>query len=106
MDKLKPAALPHLSEEIVESVSLVCDQLQSLPVGLRYRLDVMDFISNREDEYYRTIGSDAWMSSTAGIVWAVSKYIGEELNKESRIIGVDELMEEFFQTRYEKYAIK
>lgn len=34
------------------------NQLQSSPVGLRYRLDVMDFISNREVEYYNTIGSD------------------------------------------------
>ena len=106
MDKLKPAALPHLPEEVVESVSSVCDQLQSLPVGLRYRLDVMDFISNREEEYYNTIGSDTWMDSTAGTVWGVSKFIGKELNKESRIIGMDELMEEFFQPRYEKYAIK
>ena len=106
MDKLKPAAQPYLPAEIVERVSSVCDQLQSLPVGLRYRLDVMDFISNREDEYYNTIGSDTWMSSTARTVWGVSKFIGKELNKESRIIDVDELMEEFFQPRYEKYAIK
>ena len=106
MCNLKRAALPHLPEEIVESVSSVCDQLHSLPVGLRYRLDVMDFICNREEEYYDTIGNDTWMDSTAGTVWGVSKFIGNELNKESRIIKVDELMEEFFQPRYEKYAIK
>lgn len=106
MDKLKPKALPHLPEKLVDCVSSVCDQLQSLPVGLRYRLDVMDFISNREEEYYKTIGNDIWMDSTVATIWAVSKFIGEELSKESRIIGIDELMDEFFEARYEKYVAK
>lgn len=106
IDQLKPAALSHLRDEIVESVSSVCDQQQSLPVGLRYRLDIMDFISNQEDEYYNTVAGDTWEKLMTGTVWGVSKFVGKELNKESRIVDVDELMEEFFQLRYEKYAIK
>lgn len=106
MKILKPAVIPHLAEEILGSVSAACDHLQSLPVGLRYRLDVMDFMTNREEEYCNTIGSDNWMKSMAETVWAVAKFIGKELNKESRMIGVDELMEELVQPRYEKYPIK
>jgi len=106
MEKLQSAASPHLPEEILEGVSSVCDQFQCLPVDLRYRLDVMDFISNREDEYYNTIGSDTWMDSTAGTVWNVSKFIGKKLNTESRILSGSELLEELCQPRYQKHTIK
>ncbi len=103
VDTLVAEAEPYLPEPIAQKVSAVCNEMKELPVGLRYRLDVMDFIDKREDLYDRTIGCDSWMRETAEIVRSVSTFIGRELSKESRILTVADLIEELDQPRYEKY---
>ncbi len=104
IEKLIGKALHHLPEEYRSKIEKLCKELHELPVGLRYRLDVMDFINNNENLYYKTVGSENWMNSTAETIKSISDFIGKELNKESRILTGDELMKEVFEPKYEKYS--
>ena len=104
IEKLRPKAVPYLPEgDISEKATDLCDEFSRLPVGLRYRLDVMDFIRNREEIYYSTIGCDEWLDSAATIIEKISEFIGGELSKESRCANASEMWEEFQQPRFEKY---
>lgn len=106
LDKLLPKTVGHLPEEVRNETSSLCEELNQLPVGLRYRLDVFDFIGNHENLYYSTIGSDTWLSNTAKTIWKISKYIGDELSNESRLLSAADVFEEMREPRFEKYKSK
>ncbi|MAZ69121.1 MAG: hypothetical protein OQK12_00670 [Motiliproteus sp.] len=104
IEKLIGKALEHLPEEDRDRTDTLCKQLHNLPVGLRYRLDVMDFKRNNEKLYGDTVGSDDWMKSTSETIKSIADFIGKELNKESRVLSSGELKEEYFATKYDKYS--
>lgn len=103
IEKLIDKALEHIPEEHREKTEALCKELHELPVGLRYQLDVMDFKRNNEELYYKTVGSDSWMKSTSETIKSIADFIGKELNKESRMLSGEELKEEYFEPRYDKY---
>jgi len=102
--KLIKKALYHLPEELRDKTSTLCTELDELPVGLRYRLDVMSFNRNNQRLYSETVGCDTWMGSTSETIKLIADFIGKELNKESRILSGSDLKEEFFAPTYDKYA--
>lgn len=106
INKFLPGAEKSLGEAYTKEMAAICSQLSDLPVGLRYRLDAMDFHRNKESLYYDTIGCDLWMARLLSVCETLSKYLGVELSKESRIIGSGELMDEIRAPRYEKYSPK
>ena len=104
IEKLIAKALEHLPEEDRERVNTLCKQLHNLPVGLRYRLDVIDFKRSNEKLYYDTVGSDDWMKSTSETIKSIADFIGSKLNRESRFLSGSELKEEYFAPKYNKYS--
>ena len=106
IEKLIGKALEYLPEECRERTDALCKQMDSLPVGLRYRLDVMDFKINNEKLYSDTVGSDDWMKDTSETIKSIADFIGKELSKESRILSGSELKKEYFSPKYDKYSKK
>ena len=104
IDKLIQKALKHLPEDLIDKTTALCADLEKLPVGLRYRLDCMDFTRNRKTVYYETVGCDTWMENTSSTIKAIADHIGKELNKESQILSGEALWEEFTAPRHNKYA--
>jgi hypothetical protein len=77
-----------------------CDEL---PIGLRYTLDAWDFREVREDIYYRTIGSDAWMKRLEVEVAATSKRLDQILGRRSRVLSGKELFAQMMGENFNKY---
>ena len=104
LDGLIKKALEHLPEDLQDKTNTLCLELNKLPVGLRYRLDGMDFKRNNEELYNVTIGSDAWMENTSSTIKSIADFIGKELNnKESGILsGKDITLEELLAPEYNK----
>jgi len=100
IDKILKKCSDYLPHENKQECEKLCDELVKLPVGLRYRLDVMDFMDTNEDLYYSTIGSDDWMFSLKDHIVRITKHIGNELSKESRIVSGEELWGEIQRPRY------
>lgn len=106
IEKLIAKAREHIPSDMRTSVEALANELHQLPVGLRYRLDVMDFKANNEALYYKTVGSDVWMNNSSKTIQAVADFIGKELSKESRILSGSDLLKEFREPKYDKYAKK
>lgn len=106
IEKLISKALKHIPEEIRNKAQTLCNELHQLPVGLRYRLDVIDFKANNESLYYETVGSDIWMQNTSATIKEVADFIGKELSKESRILSGSDVLKEIQEPKYDKYAKK
>ncbi len=104
IEKLIVKAHEHIPENLRQETCELCKELSQLPVGLRYRLDVMDFKRNNEDLYYRTVGSDIWMTDTSKTIKSIADHIGKELSKESKVLSGAELLSEFREPKYDKYA--
>lgn len=104
IEKLIKKALEHLPEDLRDKANTLCTELHKLPVGLRYRLDVMSFKRNNSNLYSETVGSDTWMKNTSQTIKSITDFIGKELNKESRILSGEALKEEYFASKYDKYA--
>lgn len=84
-----------------------CLQLKELPVGLRYRLDGMDFLNARKRLYYQTIGNECWLHGLEMLVDALVKTIGQTLSAHSQIIDGSSLtFDDIFSQSYSKYAGK
>jgi len=104
LDGLIEKALEHLPEDLQDKTITLCLELDQLPVGLRYRLDGMYFKEMNEKLYYKTVGSDAWMENTSSTIKSIADFIGKELEKESRILSGEALLEELLAPQYNKYA--
>lgn len=77
--------------------------LDELPVSLRYRLDALDFRDNREDRYYETIGSDAWLTQISNALSELVSLANDKLRQHSRIVSSVELLAEIMEPHYRKY---
>lgn len=73
----------------LNEIANLCDT--TLPVDIRYRFDAFDFRRNDEEIYYKTIGDDRWLITLYERTEELTKYIGSEISKESRIISGAEL---------------
>lgn len=92
----------HIARDKWERLVSFIEQLDQLPVGLRYRLDVFDFRDANEEFYYRTVGDDGWLHELYDAIYAVGQDLGEVLSSHSRILTGSELWEEF-QARSEEH---
>jgi hypothetical protein len=104
IDKLIKKALKHLPKDLHDKTSTLCVELHKLPVGLRYRLDSMDFKRINEKLYYATVGCDTWMENTSSTIKSIADFIGKELNKEGQFLSGKALMDEVLALEYNKYA--
>ena len=94
--------LPTDQKEICQGY---CLQLKELPVGLRYRLDGMDFLYAQEKLYYQTIGNESWLVGLEKLVNALIEDIGQTLSSHSQVIDGSSLtFEELFLQPYNKYT--
>ena len=103
LHKLLPKALPHIPSDEQKTCEKFCEQLGLLPVGLRYRLDTVDFRDMHREFYYETIGGNLWMYKLYEHLNAVTEYIGKELGKGRTILTPAELKEEVMAPRHNKY---
>jgi hypothetical protein len=103
IEKLVMNTSQFIPIELQEEVTTLCNSLNNLPVGLRYKLDAMDFHRYKEELYYKTIGCDHWMEKTAETIKKLNIFIGSRLSNESRIWGSSELMQEILEPVYRKY---
>ena len=84
------------------------EQLEHLPVGLRYRLDVFDFRDENEERYYQTVGSDQWLDALHDAIAAVAEDFNQLLATHDRILTGEEVWQalEASEGQYNKYAKK
>ena len=106
VEKILPKCNDYLPEEERVACKRYCDDLAKLPVGLRYKLDVMDFIDENEEIYYSTIGRDDWLTELKNNIRSIASCIGDALSKESRVISGEEIWKELQRPRYSKYKGK
>lgn len=104
--ELADNAKTHIEPEIHGRLAPFIKPLDSLPVGLRYRLDGGDFRELNEEFYYATVGSDEWLGRLYCAVNLVADSLNVKLQNDSRIISVDELLEELPKPVHNKYAKK
>ena len=78
--------------------------LDSLPVGLRYRLDGTDFREMNEIFYYETVGSDTWLDALHDAIKQLAVNLDKELQTHSRVVSVREIMSELKAPSHNKYA--
>jgi hypothetical protein len=81
-------------------------ELSSLPIGLRYRLDSADFIRNREQEYYSTVGSDNWLDNAHTVSTFLVAMLSDLLAPADKIVNITELGLRILVPKYEKYKRK
>lgn len=95
----------HLPTDQQEICKDYCLQLKELPIGLRYRLDGMDFLYAREELYYQTIGNESWLDGLEKLVDVLVKNIGQTLSTHFEVIDGSSLtFDELFSQSYNKYA--
>ncbi len=81
-------------------------QLSSLPVGLRYRLDGADFREMYEEFYYVTVGSDLWLDALHDATQGLTNALNTHLASHSRIISGADLWAAIKKPHHNKYAKK
>ena len=106
VEKLLPKCSGYIPDVWQQDCIKYCDDLSKLPVGLRYKLDVMDFIYQNEELYYATIVNDAWMRGLKDNISGITEHIGDVLSKESKILSGKEVWEKLDRPRYRKYGDK
>jgi len=80
------------------------DQLDQLPIGLRYALDGYDFRDAKEELYYDTIGSDVWLENFRKYVGQLMSRVGDELSKHGGIINAADIpIEEIIGDKFNKF---
>lgn len=80
------------------------EQLDALPVSLRYCLDGGDFRELNEDFYYATVGSDEWLDGLYRVVKLISDSLNVMLQCHSRLLSGAELVDEILRPAHNKYA--
>jgi hypothetical protein len=104
----------RMAEEVVKYVTgenwtrflPFVQQLDALPVGLRYRIDVFDFRKIKEEFYYQTVGSDDWLNNLHDALKAISDELNLQLNYHSKIISGAELRGKLLESQHNKYSKK
>jgi hypothetical protein len=81
------------------------EQLSTLPVSLRYRLDGNDFREMNEEFYYDTVGSDLWLDSLHGATQGLKNALNPHLVSHSRTVS-SAVWEELKKPQHNKYAKK
>lgn len=105
VEKIYNNCAEHLPTAQQETCKNYCLQLKDLPVGLRYRLDCMDFLYAQEKLYYQTIGNESWLDGLEKLVDVLIKDIGHTLSTHSQVIDGSSLnFDEVFSQPYNKYA--
>lgn len=97
---------PSLDQILFNSLDQFFIDLDKLCVGLRYRLDGMDYREANEDFYYKTIGDDEWLDALYENLKKFTADIGKKLSRHSRIIPSGELFNEILKPRFNKYRDK
>lgn len=72
----------------MDSLIADCDQL---PLGLRYTLDARDFLVNREEVYYRTVGSNKWIQRLEQTISRTCERLNQLLACRSRILSAADI---------------
>lgn len=106
MTKLATDAKAHVETDKWAAIDAFIDQLDALPIGLRYQLDENDFRELNEDFYYATVGSDDWLEQLHDAVKVVADSLDSKLQSHSRILSGDELFEELMKPTHNKYIKK
>lgn len=99
---LKDSA-PYLQPGFIDKYEDQILSLDSLPVGLRYRLDAWDFRGNREEFYYDTVGCDSWLQLLHEALKELIQFMNENLQQHTKILSSSELWDGLVAPRYEKY---
>lgn len=100
---MREDAGPFLDEILFTPLDKFFFDLDKLPVGLRYRLDGMDYREANEDFYYQTIGDDDWLDGLHSQLIKITSDIGNKLAGHTRIVPSSELYEELLKPRFNKY---
>lgn len=93
-----------VKNEVWEKFSPFVEQLEFLPVGLRYRLDGMDFRQVNEAFYYKTIGSNLWLNALHDATKKLADELNQYLVTHSRLLSGKELLDEIRKPFHNKYA--
>ena len=83
--KLESEVKKKLSPALQVEIDHFSNDLKQLPIGLRYRLDVMDFLDAREDLYRLTIGDDDWLSRYYELIKSLTEFVDRKLSAESAV---------------------
>lgn len=94
----------YVAEDTWAEFNPFVEPLNALPVGLRYRLDGMDFREMNESFYYQTIGSDTWLEKLHDATKRLTDELNERLMTHSRILSGSELMAAALEPQHNKYA--
>lgn len=103
IEKMRNDIEPFFDHFLFSSLNKYLIALNNLPVGLRYRLDGMDYREVNENFYYQTIGDDDWLDGLHQNLREISKDIGAKLSSHSRIVSISELKDEILQPSFNKY---
>ena len=93
-----------IPNEMYVNHTLDIQQMDKLPVGLRYRYDAWSFRGAKQDLYYQTVGSDLWLQNMATALTELIELADRHLSSHSRVVSVADTFEELFGERYEKYS--
>lgn len=88
---------------LTKSIEKYFLDLDNLPVGVRYRLDGMDYREANEEIYYQTIGDDDWLDGLYENLKQFVSDIGKKLSSHSRVIPSSELFNEILKPSFNKY---
>lgn len=91
-----------LPQTLLEDLRSVSQKLSALHVGLRYDLDQMDFRYAREDLYYQTVGSDAWLKRLHDVITELKNSISIKLQSHSRAVTSKEIWNDLTTPSYNK----
>lgn len=104
--KLAAETKAHILPDLWDELEPFIEQLDALPVGLRYRLDGSDFRNLNEEFYYATVGDDDWLDQLHDTLKKVVESLNKTLSSHSRIISGAELIETLKTPTHNKYSDK
>ncbi len=97
INTLKESALKGI--ELKGNYSNALDKCSMAPVDLRYQFDAMNFRSGDDQEYYETIGSDAWLGTLEEFLDLSLERLQSTLNRRSKILKAGALLGELQRLR-------
>lgn len=103
IEEMKNDVAPFVDKVLFNFLDKFFLDLDKLPIGLRYRLDGMDYREANEEFYYKTIGDDDWLDGLYENLKKFTDDIGKKLSNHSRIIPSSELFNEIFKPSFNKY---
>ena len=91
IDRMIPDCKEHIPSEYQSWLNQVANELNKLPVSLRYYLDADDFLSIKNTLYYQTIGSDKWLKTLLENIININNIIEAKYFERPKLLGGKEL---------------